>query len=102
MFDPLSKLDTSRGAPKGRLNKDLPLSEIDEKSLYLRRVLHSFEAYDSGGAYWGHGEPIYCCWNATGTFVQYVRAKNREKAKEVLCGILSVENIDNLLKQKTC
>lgn len=48
--------------------------------LHLRRVDLDSGGYDSGRAYWGRGEPIYCAWDAEGN-TGYVRARTRDKTK---------------------
>jgi len=63
--------------------QDLPADTTDK--LYLRRVpLHDGD-YDQGGAYWGGppSEPLYCAWDAEGR-ARYVRAGNRQQAKEAV------------------
>jgi hypothetical protein len=48
----------------------------------LSRVRMSADGcYDSGGAYWGQGDPLYYYENSTGDINGYVRGKTREAAK---------------------
>jgi hypothetical protein len=56
----------------------LPADTADH--LYLRRVRLDSSGYDQGGAYWGHGTPLYCAWDSQGR-VRYLRAASRAKAK---------------------
>jgi hypothetical protein len=54
--------DPKRGASHGRAERARnPLRDpwLDTKRLYLRRLHLDSGGYDEGGAYWGHGEPLY-------------------------------------------
>lgn len=67
------------GAPMGRGRSD-----GEPRQLYLRRVPLNNGGYDPGGAYWGHGEPLWCAWSDPvegDAFEEYHRAPNRQAAK---------------------
>lgn len=73
-------------------DKEMPLK------FYLQRVSLDSGGYDSGGAYWGHGLPIYwarsvevvstSCWvpgrDEVSPVESYIRARGREAAKAIL------------------
>ena len=81
MNSTITKVDFFRyGAPMGRIEHG---GNVDEK-LYLRRVPLDSGGYDSGGAYWGIGAPLFECFNETGDFTRYLRAGDRERAKELI------------------
>ena len=91
-----SKVDSSRGAPMGRM----PYGSIQEcfpRTVRLFKVNIDSQGYDDGGAYWGHGAPIWC---ATGEHYYtgfqsraFTRADSREHA------IVSLKIEDGLLIQ---
>ena len=49
----------------------------------LQRVHLSQGGYDRGGAYWGTGQPLFCCEDSDGEQA-FIRADNREQAKSRL------------------
>ena len=50
--------DCSRGSPIGRWECRDRVSR--DKSIRVYRVRLDSGGYDDGGAYWGHGAPLYC------------------------------------------
>lgn len=54
------------------------------KKLHLERVRLDSGGYDLGGAYWGHGEPLYVAWGDGLEEAQefFIRASDRDGAKE--------------------
>jgi hypothetical protein len=51
----------------------------------LRRIPLNAGGYDSGGAYWGHGAPLWSAMSDCGTVDIWTRARDRQAAKaEVL------------------
>lgn len=79
----LHKVSVRYGAPMGRVSYHMTTSA----KLYVSRVRLDSGGYDSGGAYWGHGSPVYA---ASDTLVgdtpesavfMTVRAKDRATAK---------------------
>ena len=79
----LHKVNCTYGAPMGR-PEYLPRHYNGER-LHLRRVPLNSGGYDPGGAYWGHGLPLYCAYGDTdcdtGEPVElYTRALDRDDA----------------------
>jgi hypothetical protein len=63
----------------------LPWAGPDEPlKLYLQRVRLNSGGYDSGGAYWGLGAPLYAYFDESGEFSHCIRASSRQKAKEAI------------------
>ena len=67
------------GAPLGRYTGPDYLS-TDAGKIYLRRVPLDNGGYDKGGAYWGHGAPLWEAIDQDGNG-RIFRAPNRDKAK---------------------
>jgi hypothetical protein len=49
--------------------------------IYARRVRLDRGGYDSGGAYWGTGAPLYRVFDEGGNFEDFVRAPSSVAAK---------------------
>lgn len=64
------------GAPMGRSEWR---SEPQER-LRLFRVRIDQGGYDQGGAYWGLGEPLWCCTDGL-DFRRFLRSPTRARAK---------------------
>lgn len=47
----------------------------------LRKIRLDSGGYDSGGAYWGHGQPLYWAGSDCGTLDRFFRAATRDQAK---------------------
>lgn len=69
--------DRTRGAGMGRENKTAAVPECVQWS--LQRVRLNAGGYDSGGAYWGVGQPLY--WASAGEADMFFRAATRQDAK---------------------
>jgi len=78
------KVDGRYGAPMGRSNVgSQPITvtrgnagricECDQVKVYQRRVILD-QGYDSGGAYWGIGEPLYVRFTLDLSYVEFFRA----------------------------
>jgi hypothetical protein len=68
-----------RGADRGRRNRLIKTSAF----IYLQRMrMNSGQAYDAGGAYWGHGVPIWIAASEDMTFFATTRAETRYEAKD--------------------
>lgn len=91
----LSKVGGPYGAPMGRPSYDLlPGDTNRRKPLLFRlyRVRLDAGGYDSGGAYWGIGAPLYCAEaeNPDAACAQdewiemFFRAYGRDGAKEIV------------------
>lgn len=80
MSDPnklLSNVSSPFGAPMGRRT----IAADKEAVVHLFRMRMTADGcYDVGGAYWGHGEPLYAAIGDD--FQTFVRAKSREIAKK--------------------
>lgn len=79
-----NQVNTSYGAPMGRpengyISVDVP------RSIRLFRVNLDSGGYDDGGAYWGHGDPLYCARDNDGN-QWFTRAYSR-RAAALLLGI---------------
>jgi hypothetical protein len=57
----LSKVDCKYGAPMGR--RSHYASANWSGRLYARKVALDSGGYDSGGAYWGHSQTLFCVYN---------------------------------------
>lgn len=87
----LSKVNTQYGAPMGRLDT-YALDLHTDRVFYLARVYLDSGGYDNGGAYWGHGEPLYRAYSDMDRANRtprdrvelFVRAKNRTAAKALV------------------
>lgn len=82
----LPDVSNSRGAPMGRVSRTLTPEDTSEpRKFSLRVVLLDRGGYDSGGAYWGLGEPVYWACSEDYEAEFFFRARDREAAKaEVL------------------
>lgn len=88
---PLNQVNCSYGAPMGRRNICEMLPDEVGK-VFLQRVEFVDGDYDRGGAYWGGGgQPLFRAYCAQETepgvidvFDHFLRAGNRNKAKEAL------------------
>lgn len=80
--NPTPKVNCRYGAPLGRRGS---LATVEpEGKVSLQRVRLDNGGYDAGGAYWGHGAPLYCAMDEGGAFTSYFRAHSREAAKDQL------------------
>ena len=82
MLNPTPTVNCQYGAPMGRFTGPNYL-EVDAGPLYLRRVRIDSGGYDSGGAYWGLGQPLYYCQDQDGNS-QFLRAHSRDAAKRAI------------------
>ncbi len=74
----LKQADCKYGAPMGRFATTTNTAE----KVRLFRVRLDSGGYDTGGVYWGIGNPLYCCIGDE--FEVYRRATDREDAKRKL------------------
>ena len=79
---PEVRVDCRYGAPMGRASGGMLEGRVS-----LRRVRLDSGGYDKGGAYWGHGQPL---WYAEGSEDgwRYLRAQSRDAAKKQLADCL--------------
>lgn len=73
----LSKVSTRYGAPMGRACFGTPAHA--ENKIRVFRVALDSGGYDNGGAYWGHGAPLWCATDGA-DYVQFARANSRFSA----------------------
>lgn len=79
----MTKVSGKYGAPMGRPSYGL-IQNCEPGSVRLFQVPLDSGGYDDGGAYWGHGERIYCARTDDGEFFNTVRASNRAHAALLL------------------
>lgn len=79
----LPEVSSRYGAPLGRRSDNVLASGPNRIRLF--RVPINSGGYDSGGAYWGLGAPLWCAIDVDGSTV-YFRARNREAAKAYVSG----------------
>ena len=72
--------DTRRGASLGRTAVCNDTAAAHK--FHLRRVYLDAGGYDPGGAYWGHGAPLYEAFTADGSEYMTLRAWSRDRAKD--------------------
>lgn len=80
----LSKVSCKYGSPLGR-HSDNP-ANFEGLKVHLEKVRIDSGGYDSGGAYWGTGLPLYVAWSEdeSGVSRMFIRASNRNDAKNKL------------------
>lgn len=84
IYNPITKCNCQYGAPMGRPeNGGTPGESV---RLYLQRVRLDSGGYDSGGAYWGLGQPLYTCFDEAADYLRFFRASSRDRAKETIRG----------------
>lgn len=81
-----SKVSCRYGAPMGRRSYAAHDGNGVPR-LSLQRVRLNSGGYDSGGAYWGHGEPLYVATDGDGIEV-FVRSSDRKRAKEAVAALV--------------
>lgn len=78
--NPTPKVDCRYGAPMGRGDRGAATADETVK-VSLRKIRLNSGGYDSGGAYWGHGQPLYWAGSDCGTVDTYFRARDRAAAR---------------------
>lgn len=78
----LPDVNAAHGAPMGRRDRYAGGDEAPLK-FSLQRVPLDRGGYDSGGAYWGHGAPLYWAESEEG-HTRFFRAKDRKAAKGIV------------------
>lgn len=79
-----TKVGSMYGSPMGRTRC---LGDgISPCKLHLERIRLNMGGYDSGGAYWGTGTPLYVAhgYDDREAIQIFVRASNRQEAKETV------------------
>jgi hypothetical protein len=77
----LPRIPASYGASMGRPDIDKLDAPDAIGRVTLRRIRLDRGGYDSGGAYWGHGQPLYYAGSNCGRLDIFFRAANRIDAK---------------------
>ena len=81
-MNPTPPVNCRYGAPMGRYTGPNYL-ETAAGPLHLQRVRLDRGGYDSGGAYWGLGQPLFHVMDQDGNS-QFLRAFDRDAAKSKL------------------
>lgn len=76
----LSQVGSASGSPMGRSERH-DIITSDSPKFSLKRIPINRGGYDSGGAYWGIGQPLYWYSDDDGNVSAYFRAADREAAK---------------------
>jgi hypothetical protein len=63
----------------GRYDK-LPSDKNTSVNLYLRKVRINQSGYDSGKAYWGINNPVFCAYDIDYEIMIFVNAQDRSEA----------------------
>lgn len=81
--DPVAAVPCKYGAPMGRRSFDNGGAVIEptDPPFTLRRIRLDSGGYDAGGAYWGHGAPLYWYCDGIGQCEGFIRASSRDAAK---------------------
>jgi hypothetical protein len=80
MTNKLPNMSSRYGAPMGRMGS--PHVDPDYTGKWsLCRVRIDSGGYDNGGAYWGHGAPLWQACTDDGESELFFRASSREAAK---------------------
>lgn len=77
----LPDVSSPLGAPMGRTSTTPAGTPPAPLKLSLYRIRINAGGYDSGGAYWGQGAPLYRAASDCGTFETWFRARDRDAAK---------------------
>lgn len=80
-LNPIPDVSCRYGAPMGRPSHNEFTVTESAAPFYLVRVRLDSGGYDSGGAYWGIGAPLYYYEGPLTDISGYVRGRTREAAK---------------------
>lgn len=81
-FRPLTEVGSARGAPMGR--QDVHGDPDEPIQLIVHHLPFVDGDYDSGGAYWGAGTPLWRAVEPEGPVEFFIRAKDRWEALAVV------------------
>ena len=81
MLAKLPDVSSKYGAPMGRADQAHPGLVDEPLKISLRRVPLDSGGYDSGGAYWGHGQPLYWVQSECGEVSWFLRGSSRDRVK---------------------
>ena len=79
MMKVLPYVASREGTPMGRVPRHAEPETMQRFSVQRGRL--NAGGYDGGGAYWGHGSPLYHIASENGEVDYFIRASNRESAK---------------------
>ena len=83
-ISPLPNAAGPYGASLGRAGRPPHPGDDEPARFYLRRVRLDSGGYDSGGAYWGHAEPLWRFESVTGEYSDHLRAGSRRAAQAAI------------------
>jgi hypothetical protein len=83
--NPTPAVNSRYGAPMGRPSRLQGDVLPTDPPMTLQRIRINSGGYDSGGAYWGLGAPLYWFSNSEGDVTGFLRATSREAAKAKIC-----------------
>jgi hypothetical protein len=78
--NPATKVGSQYGSPMGR--KTWGFAQQGAKCVRLFHVAINSGGYDTGGAYWGIGAPLFCATD--GIYIAFTRATHRAEAAKLL------------------
>jgi hypothetical protein len=81
-FPPVYGVNCAYGAPMGR--PSVNQEDRDNPKISLQRVRINSGGYDSGGAYWGVGAPLWWAGSDGGEYSEWFRARDRQAAKDIV------------------
>ena len=81
----LPELSCRYGAPMGRVSE---IAEFPNQKIFVQHVPLHDGGYDSGGAYWGEGQPIFWYHSDDSATSAFIRADSFEEAKSKILNIL--------------
>lgn len=83
------EVNSTYGAPMGR--RDFGPMPDHGRTIRVFRVRLDVGGYDDGGAYWGHGKPLFCATDGE-DYRRFIRADSR------LCAVAELELPRDMLK----
>ena len=84
MTKQLSDVNCKYGAPMGRPQRGRNITSADRVRFSLQKVRIDSGGYDSGGAYWGVGNPLYWACSEDGKIERFFRALDRGQARRII------------------
>ena len=91
--DIITPVNSNHGAPMGRREYGRA-EECPPRTVQLFKVPLNNGGYDQGGAYWGHGEPLWCAfceaWDhfeGVDSLIEYRRFTRAHSRKEAMVAL---------------
>jgi len=78
------RVDTSRGAPKGRMDKNTHVTVKNKKCVYgqlFDRAVYLSLGYDKGGVYWGMGPQLRVTYSLCLSYVKFYRIEIKKYSR---------------------